>query len=78
MKTTETKKENTITSTQVKKLLFRVYKRYQSGAISEAQAGREAQLLNYLLKATLINTEKEDLVWEVILPQPPSKRYEED
>jgi hypothetical protein len=78
MKTTETQKENAITSTQVKKLLFRVYKRYQSGAISEAQAGREAQLLNYLLKATALKGEQQEEINTVILPKPPSKRYEED
>jgi hypothetical protein len=78
METTKTQKENAITSTQVKKLLFRVYKRYQSGAISEAQARSEAQLLNYLLKATALKGEQQEELNTVILPKPLSKRYEED
>ena len=35
----------------VKRLLLRVYKRYQSGAITETQAYRETYLLNSVLKA---------------------------
>jgi hypothetical protein len=35
----------------IKRLLLRVYARYQRGAISESQAMREAVLLNSVLKA---------------------------
>lgn len=42
-KTTEAK--------DVKRLLLRVYRRYQSGIITEAQAYKESYLLNSLLKA---------------------------
>lgn len=34
----------------IKRLLLRVYKRYSSGAITEAQAQKEAYLLNSILK----------------------------
>lgn len=35
----------------IKRLLLRVYKRYQTGAINEAQATKEALLLNSVLRA---------------------------
>ena len=40
-----------IEAKDVKKLLLRVYRRYQSGAITEAQAYKETYLLNSVLKA---------------------------
>jgi hypothetical protein len=78
MKLEETKEAKSITTYQVKKLLLRVYKRYQSGGLSEAQAGREAQILNCLLKATALKGEQQEELNTVILPKPLSKRYEED
>lgn len=35
----------------IKRLLLRVYRRYQGGAITEAQATKETSLLNSILKA---------------------------
>ena len=40
-----------IKAKDVKRLLLRVYRRYQSGIISEAQATKETSLLNSILKA---------------------------
>jgi len=40
-----------IKAMDIKRLLLRVYKRYQNGAITEAQAYKEAYLLNSVLKA---------------------------
>ena len=40
-----------IQAKDVKRLLLRVYRRYQSGAITEAQATKETYLLNSILKA---------------------------
>lgn len=40
-----------IEAKDVKRLLLRVYKKYQSGAITEAQAQKETYLLNSVLKA---------------------------
>lgn len=40
-----------IKAKDIKRLLLRLYKRYQSGAISETQAQKEAYLLNSILKA---------------------------
>jgi hypothetical protein len=40
-----------IEAKDVKRLLLRVYRRYQSGAITEAQAYKETYLLNSVLKA---------------------------
>jgi len=48
-----------IQAKDVKRLLLRVYKRYQSGAITEAQAYKESYLLNSVLKAIEI-TDLED------------------
>lgn len=38
----------------IKRLLLRVYKRYQSGTISEAQATKETSLLNSILKVIAV------------------------
>lgn len=35
----------------IKRLLLRVYRRYQGGTISEAQATKETSILNSILKA---------------------------
>jgi hypothetical protein len=43
--------ERDIKAKDIKRLLLRVYKRYQSGAITEAQAYKETYLLNSVLKA---------------------------
>jgi hypothetical protein len=40
-----------IKAKDVKRLLLRVYRRYQGGTISEAQATKETSLLNSILKA---------------------------
>lgn len=40
-----------ITAKDIKKLLFSVYKRYRGGSITEAQATKEANLLNSILRA---------------------------
>ena len=40
-----------IEAKDVKRLLLRVYRRYHSGAITEAQAYKETYLLNSILKA---------------------------
>ncbi len=40
-----------IEAKDVKRLLLRVYRRYQSGSITEAQAYKETYLLNSVLKA---------------------------
>ena len=43
-----------IKARDIKRLLLRVYRRYQSGAISEAQATKETSLLNSILKAIAV------------------------
>ena len=43
-----------IKAKDVKRLLLRVYRRYQSGAISEAQGTKETSLLNSILKAIAV------------------------
>jgi hypothetical protein len=43
--------EKDIQAKDIKRLLLRVYRRYQSGAITEAQAHKETYLLNSVLKA---------------------------
>ena len=43
-----------IKAKDVKRLLLSVYRRYQSGAISEAQATKETSLLNSILKAIAV------------------------
>jgi len=40
-----------IQAKDVKRLLLRVYRRYQSGVITESQAQKETYLLNSVLKA---------------------------
>lgn len=40
-----------IEAKHIKRLLLRVYKRYQSGVITESQAYKETYLLNSLIKA---------------------------
>jgi hypothetical protein len=40
-----------IKAKDVKKLLLKVYRRYSSGVITEAQAQKETYLLNSVLKA---------------------------
>jgi hypothetical protein len=48
-----------IRATDIKRLLLRVYNKYQSGAISESKAQKEAYLLNSVLKAIEV-TDLED------------------
>jgi len=43
--------ERDIKAKDIKRLLLRVYRRYQSGSITEAQAHKETYLLNSVLKA---------------------------
>ena len=43
--------EREIEAKDVKRLLLRVYRRYQSGTITESQAQKEIYLLNSVLKA---------------------------
>lgn len=43
-----------IKANDVKRLLLRVYRRYKSGTISEAQATKETSLLNSILKAIAV------------------------
>jgi hypothetical protein len=50
-----------IEAKDVKRLLLRVYRRYQSGAITEAQAYKETYLLNSVLKAIEITDLEERL-----------------
>ena len=48
-----------IQAKDIKRLLLRVYSRYQSGTITEAQAYKETYLLNSVLKAIEV-TDLED------------------
>ena len=50
-----------ITSSDVKRLLLRVYKRFTEGSITEAQAQKEAYLLNSILKAIEVTDLEERL-----------------
>jgi hypothetical protein len=50
-----------IEAKDIKRLLLRVYRRYQSGAITEAQAYKETYLLNSVLKAIEITDLEERL-----------------
>lgn len=50
-----------IEAKDVKRLLLRVYRRYQSGAITETQAQRETYLLNSVLKAIEVTDLEERL-----------------
>lgn len=54
-----TKKQ--IEAKDIKRLLLRVYRRYNSGAITEAQAYKETYLLNSVLKAIEITDLEERL-----------------
>lgn len=45
----------------IKRLLLRVYRRYQSGAITESKAQKEAYLLNSVLKAIEVTDMEERL-----------------
>ena len=53
--------EKQIEAKDIKRLLLRVYRRYNSGAITEAQAYRETYLLNSVLKAIEITDLEERL-----------------
>ena len=53
--------EKQIKAKDIKRLLLRVYRRYSSGAITEAQAYRETYLLNSVLKAIEITDLEERL-----------------
>jgi len=48
-----------IEAKDIKRLLLRVYRRYNTGAITEAQAYKETYLLNSVLKAIEV-TDMED------------------
>ncbi len=50
-----------IEAKDIKRLLLRVYRRYQSGSITEAQAYKETYLLNSVLKAIEITDLEERL-----------------
>jgi hypothetical protein len=50
-----------IEAKDVKRLLLRVYRRYQSGAITEAQAYKETYLLNSVLRAIEVTDLEERL-----------------
>jgi len=50
-----------IKAKDIKRLLLRVYKRYSSGAITEAQAYKETYLLNSVLKAIELTNVEERL-----------------
>lgn len=53
--------EKQIEAKDVKRLLLRVYRRYNSGAITEAQAYKETYLLNSVLKAIEVTDLEERL-----------------
>jgi len=50
-----------IEAKDIKRLLLRVYRRYQSGTITEAQAYKETYLLNSVLKAIEVTDLEERL-----------------
>jgi len=50
-----------IEAKDIKRLLLRVYRRYQTGAITEAKAYKETYLLNSVLKAIEITDLEERL-----------------
>ena len=58
-----------IEAKDIKKLLLRVYRRYVSGAITEAQATKETYLLNSLYKSIDVN-KTESKICSVIMPLP--------
>lgn len=53
--------EKQIEAKDIKRLLLRVYRRYNSGAITEAQAYKETYLLNSILKAIEVTDLEERL-----------------
>ena len=53
--------EKKIEAKDIKRLLLRVYRRYNSGAITEAQAYKETYLLNSVLKAIEVTDLEERL-----------------
>jgi hypothetical protein len=53
--------DNSIQAKDIKRLMLRVYRRYQSGAITEAQAYKEAYLLNSVVKVIEITDLEERL-----------------
>ena len=53
--------ERQIEAKDIKRLLLRVYRRYNSGAITEAQAYKETYLLNSVLKAIEVTDLEERL-----------------
>ena len=53
--------EKEIEAKDIKRLLLRVYRRYQSGALTEAQAYKETYLLNSVLKAIEVTDLEERL-----------------
>lgn len=53
--------EKQIEAKDIKRLLLRVYGRYNSGAITEAQAYKETYLLNSVLKAIEVTDLEERL-----------------
>ena len=53
--------EKPIEAKDIKRLLLRVYRRYNSGAITEAQAYKETYLLNSVLKAIEVTDLEERL-----------------
>lgn len=54
-------KEKQIEAKDIKRLLLRVYMRYNSGAITEAKAYKETYLLNSVLKAIEVTDIEERL-----------------
>lgn len=53
--------EKQIEAKDIKRLLLRVYRRYNSGAITEAQAYKETYLLNTVLKVIEVTDLEERL-----------------
>ena len=53
--------EKQIEAKDIKRLLLRVYRRYNSGDITEAQAYKETYLLNSVLKAIELTNVEERL-----------------
>jgi hypothetical protein len=53
--------EKQIEAKDIKRLLLRVYRRYNSGGITEAQAYKETYLLNSVLKAIEVTDLEERL-----------------
>jgi hypothetical protein len=52
-------KDKQIEARDVKRLLLKVYKRYQAGSITDVQANKETYILNSILKAVEV-TDLED------------------